>query len=107
METTLDEITKLKSQVDLLLLENIELKNKLKKYTTNPSFKNYYKQNKDTVQESQRKYREKLQLEDPERLKEYQRKASKKYYEKKKQQKLSTQENTENKNKEFILEDAK
>lgn len=107
METTQDEITKLKSQVDLLLLENIELKNKLKKYTTNPSFKNYYKQNKDTVQESQRKYREKLQLEDPERLKEYQRKASKKYYEKKKQQKLSTQENTENKNKEFILEDAK
>ena len=105
METTQDEISKLKSQVDLLLLENEELKNKLKKYTTNPSFKNYYKQNKDTVQESQRKYREKLQLEDPERLKEYQRKASKKYYEKKKQQKLSTQENTENK--EFILEDAK
>lgn len=105
METTHDEITKLKSQVDLLLLENEELKNKLKKYTTNPSFKNYYKQNKDTVQESQRKYREKLQLEDPERLKEYQRKASKKYYEKKKQQKLSTQENTENK--EFILENAK
>ena len=107
METTQDEITKLKSQVDLLLLENEELKNKLKKYTTNPSFKNYYKQNKDTVQESQRKYREKLQIEDPERLKEYQRKASKKYYEKKKQQKLSTQENTEDKNTEFILEEAK
>ena len=107
METTHDEIIKLKSQVDQLQLENEELKNKLKKYTTNPSFKNYYKQNKDTVQESQRKYREKLLSEDPERLKEYQRKASKKYYEKKKQQKLSTQENTEDKNTEFILEEAK
>lgn len=107
METTHDEIIKLKSQVDQLQLENEELKNKLKKYTTNPSFKNYYKQNKDTVQESQRKYREKLHIEDPERLKEYQRKASKKYYEKKKQQKLSTQENTEDKNTEFILEEAK
>jgi hypothetical protein len=107
METQENEITKLKLQMEQLLLENDELKTKLKKYTTNPSFKNYYKQNKDIVQETQRKYRDKLLSEDPERLKEYQRKASKKYYEKKKQQKLSTQQNLENKNTEFILEETK
>ena len=86
------ELDELKSQIQKLTQENEDLKAKLKKYTTNPSYKKYYQDHKEAVKESQRKYREKLLAEDPDRLKEYTRRANKKYQDKKKLEKQLEQE---------------
>ena len=83
------ELDELKKQVSLLTQENEELKAKLKKYTTNSSYKKYYQEHKDIVQESQRKYRKKQLEENPDKVKEAKRLANKKYYENKKQKKLA------------------
>ena len=82
--TLLDENATLRKENETLKKENEEIMARLKRYTTNPSFKNYYNQNKEVVQQSQKKYIDKLKEEDPERLKEYRRKANQRYREKKK-----------------------
>lgn len=78
-----DENAKLKLEVETLKKENEDITARLKKYTTNPSFKKYYNQNKDAVQETQRRYMNKLKEEDPERIKEYRRQANQRYRDKK------------------------
>ncbi len=82
-----DENTKLKLEIENLKRENEDITARLKKYTTNPSYKNYYNQHKDVVQETQKRYMNKLKEEDPERVKEYRRIANQKYREKKKSEK--------------------
>ena len=77
IETLLEENKMLKQA-------NEELTAKLKKYTTNPSFKKYYRENKDAVQETQKKYIDKMKKEDPEKYKQYRKEANKRYREKKK-----------------------
>lgn len=94
LQTLLDENAKLKVEIELLKKENEEIQARLKKYTTNPSYKNYYNNNKDVVQETQKRYIDKLKEEDPERLKEYRRKANQRYRDKKKLNKQNCQ-NTE------------
>lgn len=79
-----DENARLKLEIETLKKENEDITARLKKYTTNPSYKNYYNKNKDVVQETQKRYIEKLKEQDPERLKEYRRKANQRYREKKK-----------------------
>ena len=87
MQDLLDENAKLKLEIETLKRENEEISARLKKYTTNPSFKNYYNQNKDAVQETQKRYMNKLKEENPEKLKEYRKQANQRFREKKKLEK--------------------
>ena len=66
-----------------LLLENQELKNHLKKYTSPKSYKNYYEKNKEQIIEKAKEYRTKTNYHKnipDDKLKEYRKRA----YEKRK-----------------------
>ena len=68
----------------ILKMKIIELEDKLKKYTNGSNHKRYYEKNKEKIKESGSNYLQKLKIENPERLKEY----SKRAYENKKKKKL-------------------
>jgi hypothetical protein len=68
----------------MLKMKIIELEDKLKKYTNGSNHKRYYEKNKEKIKESGSNYLQKLKIENPERLKEY----SKRAYENKKKKKL-------------------
>ena len=59
----------------LLKAKNNELEEKLKKYTNSNGHKKYYETNKEIVMEKGANYLQKLKEENPEKLKEYRRKA--------------------------------
>ena len=63
-----DEINALRQQV-------ITLKTRLAKYTNNERHKKYYENNKDKVKKNAKLYIERLKEENPEKLKEYRKKA--------------------------------
>ena len=55
-EDLIQELTIIKNENNLLKLENLELKEHLKKYTA-PSYKKaYYENNKEEIKEKQKKY---------------------------------------------------
>ena len=58
-----------------LKIEIEELKTQLQKYTNSTGHKKYYERNKDVVKAKARSYLEKLKVENPEKLKEYRRRA--------------------------------
>lgn len=68
IEELYNEIHNLRSQVQLL-------KNQLEKYTNNDRHKRYYNNNKDKIKQNARRYIERLKDENPEKLREYRKKA--------------------------------
>jgi regulator of replication initiation timing len=78
------DISELIAENDRLKKENEELKEHLKKYTYSNSHKKYYETNKKQVMENGAKYLQKLKEENPEKLREYRRKAQEKWRNKQK-----------------------
>jgi len=76
MEDILEENAALKLRV-------VDLEEKLKKYTNGNNHKKYYETHKETVKEQGANYLQKLKEENPEKLKEYRRRAYLKQKEKK------------------------
>jgi hypothetical protein len=74
----MDELQK---KIEDLKIKNIELEERLKKYTNGDNHKRYYEKNKDKIKEQGTIYLKKLKEENPEKLKEYRRT----YYLKKKE----------------------
>ena len=87
----MEEIDIIKKEVEELKKKNIELEERLKKYTNGDNHKRYYEKNKEKVMELGANYLQKLKEENPEKLKEYRQRAYQKRKEKIKQ------EETENK----------
>ncbi len=71
----MNEIDIIKNEVEELKKKNINLEERLKKYTSGKNHKKYYEKNKEKVMESGANYLNKLKEENPEKLKEYRRKA--------------------------------
>lgn len=63
-----DEIQSLRVQVNTL-------KTRLAKYTNNERHKKYYENNKDKIKQNAKQYIERLKEENPEKLKEYRKRA--------------------------------
>ena len=90
-KTSSDDLNINKVEVDVLKLKIVELTNKvieleerLKKYTNGSNHKRYYEKNKEKIKESGSTYLQKLRIENPEKIKEYSKRA---YANKKKKQK--------------------
>ena len=79
----MDELQK---QIEDLKAKNMELEERLKKYTNGDNHKRYYEKNKEKVKELGANYLQKLKEENPEKLKEYRRTYYLKKKEKMKQQ---------------------
>ena len=84
MQTTDIDISELIAENKRLKKENEELKEHLKKYTYSNSHKKYYETNKKQVMENGAKYLQKLKEENPEKLREYRRRAQEKWRNKQK-----------------------
>ena len=78
-----DEKSILKFKIVELTNKVNELEERLKKYTNGSNHKRYYEKNKEKIKESGSNYLQKLKLENPEKLKEYSKRA---YANKKKKQ---------------------
>ena len=84
----MDELQK---EIEELKIKNMELEERLKKYTNGDNHKRYYEKNKDKIKEQGTTYLKKLKEENPEKLKEYRRN----YYLKKKDKMKQQEENNE------------
>ena len=84
MVTTNIDISELVAENKRLKKENEELREHLKKYTYSNSHKKYYETNKKQVMENGAKYLQKLKEENPEKLREYRRRAQEKWRNKQK-----------------------
>ena len=65
----------LKNEIETLKHRINELEERLRKYTSGKNHKKYYEKNKEKVMESGANYLLKLKEENPEKLKEYRRRA--------------------------------
>ena len=81
-----DEITKLREENAKQKQIIQDLETRLKKYTNNQGHKKYLEQHKEQIQTIKNNYLQKLKEENPEKLKEYWRRASQKRKEKKLQE---------------------
>ena len=70
-----EEINKLKYEIEELKNKNIELEEKLKSYTNPHRNKRYYEKNSDVVKENAKNYIEKIKETNPEKLKEWRHQA--------------------------------
>jgi len=86
LEQLIKENTELKERI-------IELEEKVKKYTNSESHKRYYEKNKQQVKEKANGYLKKLAQENPDKLKEYRRKAYLKQKEKREEKREKESEN--------------
>ena len=77
----MEKIDMIKKENEELKKKNVELEERLKKYTNGDNHKRYYEKNKEKIKEQGINYLKKLKEENPEKLKEYRRN----YYLKKKQ----------------------
>jgi len=84
----MEEIDFIKKENEKLKQKNIELEEKLKKYTNNERHKKYYEKNKDKIKENGLNYLKKIKEENPDKLKEYRRN----YYLKRKDLKINQQQ---------------
>ena len=84
----MDELQK---QIEELKAKNMDLEERLKKYTNGDNHKRYYEKNKNKIKEQGTTYLQKLKEENPEKLKEYRRN----YYLKKKDKMKQQEENNE------------
>jgi hypothetical protein len=83
MEATIESLQK---EIQELKQKNIELEERLQKYTNSTGHKKYYEQNKETVKIKANQYLKDLASTNPEKLKEYRHRAYLKRKEKLKQQ---------------------
>jgi len=81
MSIEMEDIDIIKKENEELKKKNIELEERLKKYTNGDNHKRYYEKNKDKIKEQGTNYLKKLKEENPDKLKEYRRN----YYLKKKE----------------------
>ena len=89
------DIEHLLNRIQLLEIENSELKEKLKKYTAPSRSKSYYENHKDEIKEKVKDYKERTNytyIVSPEKKKEYARTAYLKKKEKMKQEKSIQEE---------------
>jgi hypothetical protein len=84
----MDELQK---QIEDLKSKNMDLEERLKKYTNGDNHKRYYEKNKNKIKEQGTTYLKKLKEENPEKLKEYRRN----YYLKKKDKMKQQEKNNE------------
>jgi hypothetical protein len=77
----MEDVDIIKKENEELKKKNIELEERLKKYTNGDNHKRYYEKNKDKIKEQGTNYLKKLKVENPDKLKEYRRN----YYLKKKE----------------------
>jgi len=78
----------LKNEIETLKHRINELEERLRKYTSGKNHKKYYEKNKEKVMESGANYLLKLKEENPEKLKEYRRRAYLKRKEKLQKEKI-------------------
>ena len=74
---------KLNSKIIDLKTQNMDLEQRLKKYTNGENHKRYYEKNKEKIKETGASYLQKLKAENPEKIKEYSHRAYLKQKEKK------------------------
>ena len=86
MDNIPDEITKLREENTKQKQIIQDLETRLKKYTNNQGHKKYLEQHKEQIQTIKNNYLQKLKEENPEKIKEYWRRASQKRKEKKLQE---------------------
>jgi hypothetical protein len=91
MENLKQENIKLQEENARLKITIQELETKLKKYINNEAHKKYYENHKQEIKQQQSKYIEKLREENPDKIKEYWKRAYQKRKEKKIQE-LNIQE---------------
>ncbi len=84
----MNEIDIIKQENEVLKLKNMELEERLKKYTNGENHKRYYEKNKEKYKELGSNYLQKLKEENPEKLKEYRQRAYQKRKEKLKQNEI-------------------
>jgi predicted MPP superfamily phosphohydrolase len=99
-KSLIEQNNALKLQIVDLSNKISELEERLKKYTNGSNHKRYYEKNKEKIKESGSNYLQKLKLENPDKLKEY----SKRAYENKKKKRLDAA-NTSNINAEERIDD--
>jgi hypothetical protein len=75
---------KLNAKIKDLKTHNLDLEQRLKKYTNGENHKRYYEKNKEKIKETGASYLQKLKVENPEKIKEYSRRAYQNQKEKKK-----------------------
>ena len=78
----MDEVQQLKKENEELKNKVVELEERLKKYTNGDNHKRYYEKNKEQIKEAGSSYLKKLKDENPEKLKEYRKRAYQKQKEK-------------------------
>ena len=74
--TLLDENATLRKENETLKKENEEILARLKRYINNEAHKKYYENHKDEIKIQQKTYLDKLRSENPEKVKEYWKKAN-------------------------------
>jgi len=78
----MEDVGALKKEIEELRGKVFELEEKLKKYTNGDNHKRYYEKNKEIIKEAGSNYLKKLKEENPEKLKEYRKRAYQKRKEK-------------------------
>ena len=78
----MNELDTIKQENEVLKMKNLELEERLKKYTNGENHKRYYEKNKERYKELGSNYLQKLKEENPEKLKEYRQRAYQKSNEK-------------------------
>ena len=76
-------LTKLNNKILDLKMQNLDLEQRLKKYTNGENHKRYYEKNKEKIKEVGASYLQKMKAENPEKIKEYSHRAYLKQKEKK------------------------
>ena len=84
----MEEIDIIKKENEELKKNKAELEERLKKYTNGDNHKRYYEKNKEKYKELGSNYLQKLNKENPEKLKEYRQRAYQKRKEKMKQEEI-------------------
>lgn len=88
----MEDVGALKKEIEELRGKVAELEEKLKKYTNGDNHKRYYEKNKEIIKEAGSNYLKKLKEENPEKLKEYRKRA----YQKRKEKLLKEELDLEN-----------
>ena len=78
----MEHVGALKQEIEELRGKVSELEEKLKKYTNGENHKRYYEKHKEAIKEAGSTYLKKLKEENPEKLKEYRKRAYQKRKEK-------------------------
>jgi FtsZ-binding cell division protein ZapB len=75
MSISIEEYNKLLLEIEELKNKNNELEEHLKKYTNSKSHQKYYENNKDIIKEKAKDYKTKIKTINPDKIKEYARRA--------------------------------